>query len=188
MSAQIRRLPLEGVLEIIPPRFTDERGFFSETWNAAALEQHGICLQFVQDNHSHSSTAGVIRGLHYQLPPFEQDKLVRVPRGAIFDVAVDLRRERGTFGQWVGLEVSQSKWNQLLVPRGFAHGFLVLEPDTEVIYKVTAPYSPQHERSIRFDDPDLAIAWPIGEAEIVLSDKDRDAPPFSLVTVPEYLS
>ena len=188
MIAQIIPLPLDGVLEIIPPRFDDDRGFFSETWNAAGLKQMGLHFDFVQDNHSYSAAAGVVRGLHYQVSPYAQDKLVRVARGAIFDVAVDLRRSSDTFGQWTGLEVSERKWNQLLVPRGFAHGFLVLEPDTEVIYKVTAPYSRQHERSIRYDDPDLAIAWPIGEAEIVLSDKDRDAPCFGLAMEPECLS
>ena len=176
---EIRRHELDGVIEFLPPRFGDERGFFSEVWNAAQWQNAGIELDFVQDNHSFSKAKGVLRGLHYQLPPFAQDKLVRVTRGAIFDVAVDLRRSSPTFGRWLGVELSRERWNQLLVPKGFAHGFVTLEEDCEVQYKVTAPYSPEHERAIRFDDPAIAIAWPNVGADFQLSEKDAAALPFA---------
>lgn len=173
---ETRQLALDGVLEIIPARFADHRGFFSETYNADALAAAGIGLTFMQDNHSLSRAPGVLRGLHYQLPPFAQDKLVRVVRGAVLDVAVDIRRSSPTYGKWLSLELSPQKWNQILVPAGFAHGFVTLAPDTEVIYKVTRPYSRGHERSIRFDDPAIGINWGYVPGEITLSDKDRDAP------------
>lgn len=166
---------LEGVLEIVPARFGDARGFFSETYNAARLAESGIDLIFVQDNHSLSARRGVLRGLHYQLAPRAQDKLVRVVRGAVFDVAVDIRRGSPTFAQWVGVELSAEKWNQLLVPKGFAHGFVTLTENTEVVYKVTDYYSPEQDRSIRYDDPDIAIDWPIALRDLQLSDKDRAA-------------
>ena len=173
---EVRELGLQGVLEIRPRRFADERGFFSETYNADTFAAAGIDLRFVQDNHSLSTAKGVLRGLHYQLPPRAQEKLVRVIRGAILDVAVDIRRGSPDFGKWVALEVSAEKWNQILVPKGFAHGFLTLREDTEVLYKVTDTYSPAHERSIRFDDPDIGVEWPLPEASLVLSEKDRAAP------------
>jgi dTDP-4-dehydrorhamnose 3,5-epimerase len=173
---EVRELGLEGVVEILPRRFSDDRGFFSETYNAEAFAAAGIDLVFVQDNHSFSAASGVLRGLHYQLPPRAQDKLVRVTRGAILDVAVDIRRHSPDFGKWVALEVSAEKWNQILVPKGFAHGFLTLSDDTEVLYKVTDAYSPDHDRSIRFDDPDIGIEWPQPAAAFVLSQKDRTAP------------
>lgn len=173
---EARPLGLEGVMEITPRKIGDDRGFFSETYSAEVLARHGIDLTFVQDNQSYSAAAGVLRGLHYQLPPHAQAKLVRVVRGSIFDVAVDIRRSSPDFGRWVGLEVSAERWNQMLVPAGFAHGFVTLEPDTEVIYKVTDIYSPQHDRSIRFDDPAIGIAWPVDMARVQLSAKDRDAP------------
>ena len=131
---ELRPLAIPDVVEIRPPRFADERGFFSEIWNDAEWRKAGIALDFVQDNHSLSRSPGVLRGLHFQLPPLAQDKLVRVTRGSVFDVAVDLRSESPTRGQWVGLTLSAEEWNQLLVPRGFAHGFVTLEPDTEVQY------------------------------------------------------
>lgn len=165
-----------GVLEIRLKRIVDERGFFSETWSEAAFRDAGIATAFVQDNHSLSRQPGVLRGLHYQLPPTSQDKLIRVTRGAVFDVAVDIRRESPTFGQWVGLRLSAEEWNQLLVPKCFAHGFLTLEPDTEVQYKVSAPYSREHDRAIRFDDPAIGIDWPLPAGELTLSDRDRQAP------------
>ena len=133
-------------------------------------------MTFVQDNHSLSRKAGVLRGLHYQLPPFAQDKLVRVISGAILDVAVDIRKSSPTFGRWLALEVSAEKWNQILVPKGFAHGFVTLIPDTEVIYKVTERYAPECDRSIRFDDPAIGIDWRVSAADVTLSDKDRNAP------------
>ncbi|MGK9204111.1 dTDP-4-dehydrorhamnose 3,5-epimerase [Sinorhizobium meliloti] len=176
MSPKVRALGLDGVLEILPQRIGDERGFFSETWSAVRFAELGLALTFVQDNHSYSAAKGVLRGLHYQLSPFMQDKLVRVVKGAVFDVAVDLRRGSPTFAKWVGVEISARRWNQLLIPKGFAHGFVTLEANTEVVYKVTSPYSPAHDRSIRFDDPDIAIAWPLPSAEFQLSGKDRTAP------------
>ena len=168
-------LGLPGVYEITPARFGDSRGFFSETYCAPRLAERGIDLAFVQDNHSLSKTAGVLRGLHYQLPPFAQDKLVRVVRGAVLDVAVDIRRNSPTFGAWLALEVSAKKWNQILVPKGYAHGFVTLVADTEVVYKVTEVYAPKHERSIRFDDPAIGIDWRVPADGVTLSDKDSKA-------------
>jgi dTDP-4-dehydrorhamnose 3,5-epimerase len=169
-------LTLSEVLEIAPRRFGDDRGFFSETYNAQRMAEAGIDLVFVQDNHSYSAVAGVLRGLHYQLAPHAQDKLVRVVRGAILDVAVDIRRGSPGFGKWVALEVSAEKGNQILVPKGFAHGFVTLVDNTEVIYKVTGFYSPGHDRSIRFDDADIGIDWPQAVAPFTLSQKDKAAP------------
>ncbi|ANT50595.1 dTDP-4-dehydrorhamnose 3,5-epimerase [Mesorhizobium amorphae] len=173
---EVRQLGLDGVLEIVPKRHGDERGFFIETWNAERFAEAGIDLRFVQDNHSYSAAAGVVRGLHYQLPPRAQDKLLRVIRGKILDVAVDIRRGSKSFGKWVALEVSAEKGNQILVPKGFAHGFITLVPDTEVLYKVTDTYSPAHDRSIRFDDAAIGIEWPTVSGGFQLSDKDLKAP------------
>ena len=172
---EVRPLGLDGVVELRPKKFADERGFFSEVWNERALSEAGIDVRFAQDNQSFSKARGVVRGLHFQLPPAAQDKLIRVSRGAIFDVAVDIRKSSPTFGRWVGLTVSADAWNQIFVPKGFAHGFVTLENDTEVLYKASAPYSPEHERSIRYDDPAIAIDWPL-EGEPVLSAKDAAAP------------
>ncbi|KQN74631.1 dTDP-4-dehydrorhamnose 3,5-epimerase [Devosia sp. Leaf64] len=184
MSLSVRRLSLPGVLEIVPTQHSDDRGLFSEVWNAADLARHGVIVDFIQDNHSISRLRGVMRGLHYQLPPFAQDKLVRVVRGAIFDVAVDINPDSQTFGQWVSAELSATRWNQLFVPAGYAHGFVTTQPDTEVIYKVSNPYSCEHERSIRFDDPQLAIAWPIKADDMLLSEKDRLAPTLDAADLP----
>lgn len=173
MSIQVKSLGLDGVLEIIPRRIDDNRGFFSETWNAQQLSENGVTLNFVQDNHSRSSAVGVLRGLHYQLPPYAQDKLVRVVKGSIFDVAVDIRKGSTSFAHWTAVRISAEKWNQVLIPQGFAHGFLTLEPDTEVIYKVTNPYSASHSRSIRFDDADIGIIWPMNPSKFQLSENDR---------------
>ncbi|QND52047.1 dTDP-4-dehydrorhamnose 3,5-epimerase [Phyllobacterium sp. 628] len=173
---EVKTLALDGVLEITPKKFGDDRGFFSETYNAARFTEAGLNLTFVQDNHSLSAAKGVLRGLHYQLSPRAQDKLVRVVRGSIVDVAVDIRKGSPTFGQWLALELSAHKWNQILVPKGFAHGFMTLEENTEVVYKVTDYYSPEHDRSIRFDDPQIGIEWPIAADQIQLSEKDRAAP------------
>jgi dTDP-4-dehydrorhamnose 3,5-epimerase len=173
---EVRKLELPDVLEITPKRFGDDRGFFSETYNLGRFREAGIDLVFVQDNHSYSAAKGVLRGLHYQLPPRAQDKLVRVIRGSILDVAVDIRRSSPSFGKWVSLEISAKRGNQILVPKGFAHAFLTLEPDTEVIYKVTDTYSPQHDRSIRFDDPATGIEWPGSTSDFQLSEKDSKAP------------
>lgn len=173
---QIRPLSLDGVFEIIPRKFGDDRGFFSETYKIETLHNAGFNLNFVQDNHSYSAAKGVVRGLHYQLPPFAQDKLLRVIRGSILDVAVDIRKSSSTFGSWVAQEVSAEKWNQILVLKGFAHGFITLVENTEVIYKVTDYYAPDHDRSIRFDDPEIGINWPIPVTGVHLSSKDEKAP------------
>jgi dTDP-4-dehydrorhamnose 3,5-epimerase len=174
-----RPLALDGLVEIRPPKFGDDRGFFSQVWSAEDIGRAGFELGFVQDNHSYSAARGVLRGLHYQVPPAAQHKLVRVSRGAVFDVAVDVRRESPTFGQWAGLILSAELWNQLLIPPGFAHGFVTLADDTEVQYKVTAPYRPDLERTIRYDDPEIGIDWPVPPGELRLSAKDRAAPSLS---------
>ena len=174
---EVRRTALDPVVELRPRRIGDDRGFFSEVWNRASWTAAGLPdLDFVQDNHSLSRAPGVLRGLHYQTEPAAQAKLVRVTRGAVFDVAVDIRRGSPSFGQWLGVTLSADEWNQLLVPAGFAHGFLTLEPDTEVQYKVTAPYSAAHDRAIRWDDPAIGVEWPLGGAAPLLSDKDLAAP------------
>ena len=173
---ETRRLAIDGLLEIRPRRFADDRGFFSETWNEAAWRDAGIGTVFVQDNHSLSRDTGTLRGLHFQSPPMAQAKLVRVTRGSAFDVAVDLRPASPTYRGWVGITLSAADWNQLLIPQGFAHGFLTLEHDTEVQYKASAAYSPAHDRAIRFDDPELGIDWPLPAENFVISDKDRAAP------------
>ena len=172
----VRPLGIPELLEVRPPRYGDERGFFSEVWNEEAWREAGIEIGFVQDNHSFSAARGVLRGLHFQAPPAAQDKLVRVTRGAVFDVAVDVRRGSPTFGRWAGIVLSREAWNQLLVPKGFAHGFVTLEEGCEVQYKVSAPYSREHDRAVRFDDPAIGIDWPVPAAELTLSDKDREAP------------
>jgi dTDP-4-dehydrorhamnose 3,5-epimerase len=178
MSLDVEALTIPDVKIIRPKKFEDPRGFFSETYNNKVYAEAGIDLDFVQDNHSLSKESGTIRGLHYQGHPFAQDKLVRVVSGRIFDVAVDIRRSSPTFGKWVGVEISADKWNQVLIPGGFAHGFCTLEPDTEVIYKVTNYYSPQHEFGIRWNDPDLKVGWPVPEGHAHLSEKDRQLPFF----------
>lgn len=175
---EVNSLKIDGLLEIVPMQFCDDRGFFSETFNASRFADRGINTHFVQDNHSFSRNRWVLRGLHYQLPPFAQDKLVRVARGAAYDVVVDFRKGSPTFGNWVGLELSAKKWNQLFVPKGFLHGFLTLENDTELLYKVSAPYSAAHDRAVRFDDPKIGIQWPGDIDQFVLSEKDRNAPGF----------
>jgi dTDP-4-dehydrorhamnose 3,5-epimerase len=166
-------------LKMIVPRIhRDHRGFFSETYSKAGLSVLGVNLEFVQDNHSLSVERGVVRGLHFQIPPFAQDKLVRVIRGSIFDVAVDLRRSSRTYGKHVARVISAAEWNQFLVPVGFAHGFCTLEANTEVIYKVTNYYAPEHDRGLLWNDPDLGIVWPIREGEAILSEKDAKQPRF----------
>lgn len=169
---------------ITPKKFGDDRGFFSEVYNADAFARAGIDLAFVQDNHSWSAKRGTVRGLHFQSPPFAQDKLVRVIRGAVLDVAVDIRKSSPTYGQHVAVELSAANWRQLLVPIGFAHGFCTLEDDTEVIYKVTNRYSKDHDLGLAFDDPDLAIAWPVSADAAITSDKDRKHPRLADFTTP----
>jgi dTDP-4-dehydrorhamnose 3,5-epimerase len=167
---------LEGVLVIVPPRFGDARGFFSETYNAAAFREVGVASEFVQDNHSLSRDRGTVRGLHFQIAPFAQAKLVRVLRGAICDVAVDIRRASPACGQSVSVTLSSDNGRQLYVPAGFAHGFCTLESDTEVFYKVDAPYSREHERGLRWNDPALEIVWPVTDAQAVIIERDRQLP------------
>lgn len=167
---------IEGVLQIIPKRHEDDRGFFSETYSSAELSAQGLGATFVQDNHSLSRQTGILRGLHYQKAPRAQAKLVRVTRGSAFDVAVDIRKGSPTFGHWVGVTLSADAWNQLFIPKGFAHGFLTLEPDTEFVYKVTDHYSADHDRAIRFDDPAIGIQWPMPLDNIKTSAKDCKAP------------
>ena len=167
-----------------PARHGDERGYFSETYNKRTFAAAGIALDFVQDNHSLSRPAGTIRGLHYQLAPFAQDKLVRVVRGAIFDVAVDLRRGSPSYGRHVAVTLGAGDARQLLVPIGFAHGFCTLEPDTEVIYKVTNFFSAPHDRGILWSDPALGIAWPVAAEDATLSAKDRQLPPLRDIEPP----
>jgi dTDP-4-dehydrorhamnose 3,5-epimerase len=157
-------------------RHADERGHFTETYSRRAFAAAGIGMEFVQDNHSLSRRPGTVRGLHFQAPPFAQDKLVRVVRGAIFDVAVDVRRGSPSFRRHVAVILRADEPRQLLVPAGFAHGFCTLEPDTEVIYKVSGFYSPAHDRGIRWDDPDLGIAWPVAAGAATVSLKDRQLP------------
>jgi dTDP-4-dehydrorhamnose 3,5-epimerase len=172
---KIEQTSLPGVLLLEPARYGDARGFFSESWNKDTLAQHGICLDFVQDNHSLSQAAGTVRGLHFQSPPHAQAKLVRCGKGALFDVAVDIRKGSPTYGQWVGYELSFENGLQMLVPAGFLHGFVTLQPDTEIIYKCTDYYAPDCDGAIGFDDPDIGIDWPLTGLPI-LSEKDTGAP------------
>ncbi|MDI4650300.1 dTDP-4-dehydrorhamnose 3,5-epimerase [Cohnella hashimotonis] len=165
---------LPGVKLIDPSVFGDHRGYFMETYNAKVYAEFGIDMVFVQDNHSLSAEAGVLRGLHYQLDPKAQTKLVRVVAGAIYDVVVDLRQESPTFGHWQGFILSADNKRQLLVPKGFAHGFCTIAPHTEVLYKVDELYSPEHDRGIAWNDPALGIDWPA--LNPILSDKDMKHP------------
>jgi len=173
---QFRPLEIPEVVEIVPRRFGDERGWFSEVFKLSAMAENGIEIPWVQDNQSFSAPVGTVRGLHFQAPPFAQDKLVRVLRGAIFDVAADIRAGSPTYGCWAGLTLSAEQGNQLLIPAGFAHGFMTLAPDTEVIYKVSAPYAPESEGALLWNDADIGIAWPDIGAEATLSPKDAAAP------------
>jgi len=167
---------LEGVFIVNPKVFTDNRGYFFESFRKSFIEAAiGEKVDFLQDNES-KSLKGTLRGLHYQLPPFSQAKLVRVVKGAILDVAVDIRRSSETFGRYVAVELNEENKYQLFIPNGFAHGFLTLQDDTIVAYKVDNYYSKGHDRGIRFDDPKIAINWPIGKGKILLSEKDKALP------------
>jgi dTDP-4-dehydrorhamnose 3,5-epimerase len=161
---------------LVPRRHADHRGFFSETYSRSVVRELGIDVEFVQDNHSLSVEKGVLRGLHYQIAPMAQAKLVRVVRGAILDIAVDIRRSSTTFGRHVSAVLSAENWRQIYIPIGFAHGFVTLEPNTEVVYKVTCCYSPQHERGIRWNDPALGINWQIDADRAILSQRDGQHP------------
>jgi dTDP-4-dehydrorhamnose 3,5-epimerase len=184
MSLTVETLSIPDVKIIRPKKHGDARGFFSETFSQKALADAGIDLAFVQDNHAFSAAQGTVRGLHFQTPPFAQDKLIRVTRGAIFDVAVDLRRGSPTYGRHVTAVISAEAWNQILIPKGFAHGLLTLEPNTEVLYKVTNYYSPAHDLGLLWNDPALGIAWPGAEADAILSAKDKVQP--RLADLPAY--
>ncbi|WP_371060841.1 dTDP-4-dehydrorhamnose 3,5-epimerase [Rhodosalinus sp. 5P4] len=181
---QIEETSLPGVKILTPRRFGDHRGFFSESYNRETFAAAGIHHVFVQDNHSLSAEAGTIRGLHFQAPPRAQDKLVRCGRGALFDVAVDIRMDSPTYGRWVGVELSFENGRQLLVPAGFAHGFCTLEPDTEIIYKCTDTYAPEAEGAVLWNDPEIGIEWPLGDRAPVLSEKDARAAPLSELESP----
>lgn len=173
---QIDQTKLPGVLILTSARFGDTRGFFSESWSASRMENVGLHYDFVQDNHSMSAQAGTVRGLHFQAPPKAQAKLVRCGRGSLLDVAVDIRKGSPTYGQWVAEHLSFENAKQLLIPRGFLHGFVTLEADTEIIYKCDNGYSPECDGAVRFDDPDIGIDWSIDTNKAVLSEKDAAAP------------
>jgi dTDP-4-dehydrorhamnose 3,5-epimerase len=175
-----------GVMLLTPVRHRDGRGFFSETYNQRSLSRAGISESFVQDNHSLSVQRGVVRGLHFQVPPHAQGKLVRVSRGAILDVAVDIRCGSPTFGHHVAVELSAVNWQQLWVPKGFAHGFCTLEPDTEVLYKVTDYYAPDCDKGIAWSDPSLKLDWPVTLEDAIVSTKDASLP--RLVDLPVYFN
>jgi dTDP-4-dehydrorhamnose 3,5-epimerase len=167
--------PIKGVVLIEPPRFGDHRGFFAETYSYRAYADLGVDAMFVQDNHSFSAAVGTVRGLHFQAPPLAQAKLVRCGQGAIFDVALDIRRGSPTYGSWAGFTLSAKNGAQLYIPVGFAHGFATLEPDSEIIYKCSNYYAPETEGALRWDDPDIGIKWPF-KGTPVLSEKDASAP------------
>jgi len=170
------KLAIAGLRVLAPPRHVDDRGFFSETWSRQAFADVGIDCDFVQDNHSMSRLKGTVRGLHFQAPPFAQIKLIRVVRGVVLDVAVDLRRGSPTFGQHVKVELSADNGRQFFVPQGFTHGFCTLCADAEVLYKISAPYAPDYDRGLLWNDEALAIDWPVSAAEAILSPRDRTHP------------
>lgn len=176
MKFKCRPLAIPDVMELTPRAIEDSRGYFSETYNSRDFDELGIKLSFVQDNQSFSQDKFTLRGLHFQMPPYAQDKLVRVIKGTILDIAVDLRKSSPTFGKWVSLELSAHARNQLLVPIGFAHGFLTLEPETEVLYKVTNYYSQAHDAGIRWNDSFIGIEWGLGKTQPHLSHKDASLP------------
>jgi dTDP-4-dehydrorhamnose 3,5-epimerase len=182
LAMRVEETAIPAVKILTPTKFGDSRGFFSEVYSKSAWDAAGLDFVFVQDNHSVSAAVGTLRGLHFQVAPCAQDKLVRVARGRILDVALDLRRASSTFGRHVAIELSADNWRQLLVPIGFAHGFVTLEPNSEVLYKTTAPYAPACERGIAFDDPALAIAWPLPQAGPNLSERDKRWPRLAAAT------
>lgn len=175
----IEHLAIPDVWVYTPRRFEDERGWFSETFNAGGLIEALGGVTFVQDNHSLSRAAGTLRGMHLQNFPKAQDKLVRVVRGAVLDVAIDIRRSSPTFGKWVSATLSADNGAQIFVPKGFAHGFVTLEPDTEVVYKVSDYYSRDHERGVVWNDPALAIEWPFAADAMTIVERDRQFPPLA---------
>jgi dTDP-4-dehydrorhamnose 3,5-epimerase len=178
---RIEEVPLSGLKVLTPARFGDARGFFSESWNSARMADAGMAYNFVQDNHSMSASVGTLRGLHYQSPPHAQAKLVRCGRGRLWDVAVDVRAESSTYGQWYGTELSFENGRQMMIPAGFLHGFVTLTDDVEIVYKCTDFYAPECDGSVAWDS--CGIDWPLENAPI-LSDKDADAPPLSAFDTP----
>ena len=177
MDISTTKLP--DVLVVTPKRFGDDRGFFSETWNRQAWKDGGIDLNFVQDNHSLSAQKGTLRGLHYQTPPHAQDKLVRVVAGSVLDVAVDARKGSPHYGMWVSVKLSAANGKQILVPKGFLHGFVTLEENTQVVYKCTDYYAPECDGSIQYNDPSLGIDWRLEDDGFTLSEKDKNALTFA---------
>jgi dTDP-4-dehydrorhamnose 3,5-epimerase len=176
---QIVETEIADVKLIKPVRHVDARGFFSEVFKESLLQEHGIDVHFVQDNHSLSTNKNVVRGLHFQISPFAQAKLVRVIAGSIFDVAVDIRSGSPSFGRHVAVVLSASEGDQIFIPAGFAHGYCTIEPESEVVYKVSAYYSAEHDRGILWNDPALGIAWPVSANEALISDRDRNNPMLS---------
>jgi len=176
---QIEPTAIPDVKILTPKKHGDARGFFSETYNRRTMAELGVDVEFVQDNHSLSAEQHVLRGLHFQIPPHAQAKLVRVVRGSILDVAVDIRRKSPTYGQHIAVVISADNWKQIYVPTGFAHGFVTLEPNTEVVYKVTDYYAPECDRGILWNDPALGIDWGAADKNPVLSDKDKKHPKFA---------
>ncbi len=179
-------LAISDIIQMTPKLIGDDRGVFCETYSRKTWLDHGIEATFVQDNHSVSLSKGTVRGLHFQAPPHAQGKLVRVVKGSIFDVAVDLRHGSPTYGRYVSALLSAENWSQLWIPVGFAHGFCTLEDKTEVVYKVTDYYAPEVDCGVRWDDPALAIAWPVGDGDATISAKDRRHP--RLHELPAYFS
>lgn len=171
---EVIHMELPEVKILVPRVFGDSRGWFMESWNSREMEAHGLCCSFVQDNHSYSAQKGTLRGLHLQLAPYAQAKLVRCAHGAILDVAVDIRRGSPRYGKWVSIELSAENKRQLLIPRGFAHGFLTLTDDVEILYKADNYYAPEADRGIAWNDPAIGINWSVEQP--ILSDKDRNAP------------
>ncbi len=184
MPIDIRATAIPAVKLIVPSRINDARGFFSETYRSSEFAGAGLPVDFVQENFSLSLMPNVVRGLHYQTQPFAQDKLIRVVRGRIFDVAVDLRASSPTYGKHVVFELSTENWHQLFVPIGFAHGFCTLEANTEVVYKVTNYYSRANDFGVAWNDPDIGIKWPVEDADAILSDKDKAQPRLAEIGVP----
>jgi dTDP-4-dehydrorhamnose 3,5-epimerase len=176
---QFQTFPISGPALILPTMIADARGYFMEAWKEAWFKAYIADVSFVQDNQSLSAPMGTIRGLHYQKAPMEQGKLVRCLKGSIFDVAVDIRPDSETFGRWIGAKLTAERAEQLWIPEGFAHGFCTLEPDCIVFYKVTRPYSPDHDAGLAFDDPSIGVSWPVQSRDAFLSDKDRRQPPLS---------
>jgi dTDP-4-dehydrorhamnose 3,5-epimerase len=174
---QLKTFDISGPVLILPKKLGDSRGYFMEAFKDAWFRENVSDIGFVQDNQSLSAQVGTVRGLHYQEAPMGQGKLVRCLKGAIFDVAVDVRQGSATFGQWIGETLTAEGAEQLWVPEGFLHGFCTIRPDTEVFYKVTNPYSPAHDRGIAWNDPDIGVEWPVSASEAVLSDKDKLLPP-----------